>query len=89
METDEQLAKKRVQDRTGFIVHVAMYAVMNTGCFLIWYLTAASYPWFIWPMLGWGIAIVAHAITLAIGPGSSFEQRAIDKELRRVRIAPR
>ena len=85
----EELAKKRVQARMGFVVHLAMYLVMNAGLVVIWRLSGHGYPWFMWPMLGWGIGIVAHAITLAIGPGSTAERRAIDRELTRLREATR
>lgn len=85
----EQVAKQRVQARAGFVIHVSMYLVMNVGMFVIWLLTGSGYPWFVWPLLGWGIGILAHAVTLAIGPGSAAERRAIDKELRRLRTAAR
>jgi 2TM domain-containing protein len=86
MDTDvEETAKKRVQARTGFLTHVAMYAVMNLGLVAIWLSTGRGYPWFVWPALGWGIGILAHAITLAVGPGSNAERRAIDREVRRLR----
>ena len=81
----EELAKKRVQARMGLIVHASMYVVMNTGIILIWLLTGRGYPWFMWPLLGWGIGVLAHAVTLVIGPGSPAETRAIGKELRRLR----
>jgi hypothetical protein len=87
MENVEELAKKRVQARMGFFVHVCMYVVMNTGIFAIWALTGQGYPWFMWPMLGWGIGILAHGVTLAIGPGSAAETRAIERELHRLHSA--
>lgn len=84
----EALATKRVQNRTSFVTHLAMYVVMNAGFVAIWFLTGRGYPWFVWPLLGWGIGILAHAITLVVGPGSAAERRAIDREVRRLRQAP-
>jgi hypothetical protein len=66
-----------------------MYLVMNAGMVAIWVLTGRGYPWFMWPLLGWGIGILAHAVTLAIGPGSAAEKRAIENEVRRLRMAAR
>jgi hypothetical protein len=80
----EELAKKRVQARMGFVVHLAMYLVTNVGLFVIWRVSGAGYPWFMWPMLGWGIGVLAHAIGLVIGPGSAVERRAIHRELERL-----
>ena len=89
MDKDEELAKKRVQARMGFVVHLAIYIGMNAGMFAIWLLSGQGYPWFMLPMFGWGIGVLAHALTLAIGPGSAAERRAIDKELRRLHSAAR
>lgn len=88
-DTLEQDAIKRVQARMGFLVHVAVYVVANVGFIVIWSLTGRGYPWFVWPALGWGIGLFAHAIGLLVGPGSEAERRAIDREVRRLRIAPR
>lgn len=85
MDELEEVAKKRVQARMGLVVHLAMYLVMNVGFVAIWWMTGRGYPWFLWPMIGWGMAIVAHVISLAIGPGSAAERRAIDREVRRLR----
>jgi len=83
----ETVARKRVEARAGFLVHLIMYLVMNAGLVTIWKLTGHGYPWFVWPALFWGIGILAHAVSLVLGPGSAFERRAIDKELRRLREA--
>lgn len=90
MENDlEEVARKRVQARMSFVVHFAMYAVANVGMFAIWFLSGRGYPWFLWPLMGWGIGVVAHFIGIFIGPGSSAERRAIDREVRRLRGATR
>lgn len=85
MDELEEVAKKRVQARMGLVVHLVMYIVMNVGFVVIWWTTGRGYPWFLWPMIGWGMGIVAHVISLAIGPGSAAERRAIDREVRRLR----
>ena len=90
MENDlETVAKRRVQARMGFVIHALMYIATNAGLVLIWYLTGAHYPWFLWPMLGWGIGLVGHALAFAFGPDSTGEQRAVEREVRRLRAANR
>ena len=81
----ERDAIKRVQARMGFLVHLAMYIVANVGFIVIWSLTGRGYPWFMWPALGWGIGLLAHAIGMLLGPGSDAERRAIARELGRMR----
>jgi hypothetical protein len=29
---------------------------------VIWALSSSSYPWFIFPLFGWGILVAAHAV---------------------------
>lgn len=29
---------------------------------MIWALSSSSYPWFIFPLFGWGILVAAHAV---------------------------
>jgi len=84
----EKVAKRRVQARYGFIIHVMMYLAVNGGIFATWWLTGGGYPWFVWPLIGWGAGIIAHALALVIGPDSSREQRAVDRELQRLRSRP-
>ena len=87
METEEQLralAKRRVEARTGLISHAVMYVGVNAALVAIWVLTGSHYPWFIWPMFGWGIGIVGHALALWFGPDSPRHERAIEREVQRL-----
>ena len=84
-EEQRAAAKRRVQARSSFIVHLLMYVVGSVGAIVIWALTGARYPWFLWVLLGWGVAVVAHGVVEAIGPDSAREQRAIERELGRLR----
>ena len=89
--TEEELraiAKKRVQNRNGFLIHLMMYVVVNAGLVLIWAVSERGYPWFLWPLLGWGVGILAHLLSLFIGPDSPGEARAIDREVSRLRTRP-
>jgi hypothetical protein len=84
----QRVAKRRVQARFGLVIHLVMYLAVNGGLFGMWWFTGHGYPWFLWPMIGWGVGIVAHAMALVIGPDSAREQRAIDRELQRLRMRP-
>jgi hypothetical protein len=79
-----QLAHRRVENRQGFIIHAVLFVAVNFALYGIWRLTGAHYPWFLWPLFGWGIGLVGHALSLAFGPGSASEERAFDRELRRL-----
>ena len=65
MESDERYrrAKRRVGVLKGFYIHLATYIAVMALLFLIDFLTGGVW-WFYWPLLGWGIGIVAHAFTV-------------------------
>lgn len=42
--------------------HVRMFLLVNALLVSIWLLSGAGYFWPMWPFLGWGIGIVAHAL---------------------------
>jgi signal transduction histidine kinase len=44
---------------TGFYVHLMWYLAVVAGLALINVMTT-SYPWFLWPTLGWGFGIFSH-----------------------------
>jgi hypothetical protein len=82
-----KLAKRHVEARVGLVVHAVMYVVVNTGIVITWRLTGASYPWFIWPLLGWGAGLIAHVVTYWFGPDSVRGENAIEREMQRLRHA--
>jgi hypothetical protein len=48
--------------RTAFIVHARTFVVINVFLVGVWALSGAGYFWPAWVVLGWGLAIVLHAI---------------------------
>jgi uncharacterized protein (DUF486 family) len=88
--TDEEilkLASQRVEAKRGFFIHLAIYVCVNVFLFLIWYFVAGrGYPWYLWVIFGWGIAIVINAIAVFIAPkGSSWEKRQLQKEIQNLK----
>lgn len=82
-----KLARKHVEDRIGLAVHVAMYLIVNAGIITTWWFTGAGYPWFIWPLLGWGAGVLAHVLAYWLGPDSPRGVRAVEREAQRLRAA--
>jgi len=83
-----ELAKARVEEKKGFYSHLASYCIVNLGLFLLWrFATGAGYPWFIWPLAGWGIGLAFHFINVFVVPAQhgGWEQREIRKEMERLR----
>lgn len=55
-------AAKRIARRQWFWLHFAVFATTQVFLMVIWALSSASYPWYIFPLFGWGILISAHAV---------------------------
>ncbi len=45
----------------AFQVHASMWFAVNAMLFVIWLLGGAGHPWFLYPAMGWGIGLAAHA----------------------------
>ena len=59
-------AQRSAAARRGVRIHLGAYLAVSVGMIGIWLATAvfagAWYFWPAWPILGWGIGIVSHAI---------------------------
>ena len=64
--TEEQLqwATRRSRAKRLVWVHFAAYLAVNALLVLIWARTSAADFWPVRPMLGWGIGVVAHAVSV-------------------------
>ena len=58
-ETYEQ-ARARAEAKYGFFVHAVVYAAVMLMLLIINLLTSPGTLWFIWPLFGWGLAVVLH-----------------------------
>lgn len=90
--TEEELrkiARERAQAKVGFYIHLIVYVVINALLVSIWYFTSDSsggIPWFIFPLVGWGIALVIHGIVAFSGSSlSNVEDRMTEKELSKLK----
>jgi hypothetical protein len=73
-----QRARKRVRALREFYVHAAIYVVVICGLAAINWITSPGYWWVVWPMLGWGIAVAAHAVSVFFegsSLGAEWEER--------------
>ncbi|MCG8570567.1 MAG: 2TM domain-containing protein [Spirochaetes bacterium] len=56
--------KQLTKNVTGFRSHFITYSIIMICLFAINILTSPLYPWFLFPLGGWGIGIVAHLFTV-------------------------
>jgi hypothetical protein len=57
-------AQKRVEDLKGFYGNLSSYIIVNIGLMILNLLTSPSYLWFFYPLLGWGIGVAIHGMSV-------------------------
>lgn len=90
-------AERIARGKLGFQIHLVIYIGVNSILIFLWYLIASlggisvwtfmdlsdgsRFPWFLIPILGWGIGLFIHFITAYMGGGhlESVEKREYEK----------
>jgi fatty acid desaturase len=73
-ERAERRERRHRRARTGFRRHLRVYVAVNLGLVALWavgwWLTEGGHPWFLYPLLGWGIGLALHYASArpALGP---------------------
>jgi len=80
-----RLAIRRADMRLAFRSHLIAYVIVNSGLTAIYVMTSfGDYFWPIWPMLGWGMGLAAHAFGVFMD-GEGIRDRMIQEELEKLR----
>lgn len=78
-----QRARRQVAALKGFYIHLFVFVCVMIGLFAINAVTATAW-WAHWPLLGWGVGVVGHAIAIR-SPAPRFakdwEERKIREQL--------
>jgi hypothetical protein len=54
---------RQILKRRTFYLHLAVYIAVQVMLIAIWALVGGGFPWFLFPLLGWGVGLVAHGAT--------------------------
>ncbi|BEU96040.1 2TM domain-containing protein [Acidovorax sp. DW039] len=77
----EALAHRRAQAKLGWYAHAAIYVVVNLVVFAMSVYAFGSRPWSVYPLLGWGLGVALHGISVfVLGSGSSVRERMVQRE---------
>jgi hypothetical protein len=73
---------RKILRRRAFFLHLAVYVATNVSLVAIWALAGGGHPWFLYPILGWGIGLAAHgaAAFLMVSP----QDLVLEREERRL-----
>ena len=53
-------ALERLKKKRDFRTHIVIYVAVNAFLVVIWAVTSAGFFWPVFPILGWGIGVVAN-----------------------------
>jgi hypothetical protein len=88
--TEEQiyaLAKRRVEARRDLVIHLIVYLGVNALLICLWlFVTGRGFPWFVFPLGGWGIGLVAHFFSTRVHKEAERIRSArVEEEAKRIR----
>lgn len=69
-------AARRVKELKSFYGNLTSYCIVIPFLFILNMLTSPRELWFYWPMLGWGIGLIAHGAN-TFGIGKDWEEKKI------------
>jgi len=81
-EKNYKKAKKRVEVKIGFFIHLLVYLLVNTMLIAINLSTSSDHIWTAGPLLGWGIGLFFHGVGVFLFSGlTQVKEKMIQKEL--------
>ena len=80
-ETLERVARRRAGLKTGWTIHLLVYAIVNTGLGLLALMHGRS--WALYPALGWGVGLLAHGLVVLLVT-SGWPERLVESERRKL-----
>lgn len=81
----DRLARKRAGAKLGWYIHAVMYVLVNLFIFAISRYGFGHRPWSVFPLLGWGLGLVFHGVSVfVLGTGSGLRERMVQAERERL-----
>ena len=75
-------ALRSLKKKHDFHIHLTIYLVVNSFLVAIWAMTTAAFFWPIFPIVGWGLGVLANAWD-AYG-GDEPTERQVNREMTRL-----
>ena len=75
---NEEQAREHIEELKGFYAHLASFVGVNLFLFMINMVTSPDAIWFIYPLFGWGIGLIAHTVQV-FGTGAGWEERKMQE----------
>jgi len=77
-------ARERATVKYGFFVHAGIYVAVMVLLVFINLVTSPQAIWFVWPLIGWGFAVVLHGVRVfLLADKNVVIEKLTERELRR------
>ena len=81
----ERIAHRRVRAKLGWYGHATLYVVVNLLIFAMSQYAFGHRPWSVFPLLGWGVGLALHGISVfVLGGSGGLRERMVRKERERL-----
>jgi hypothetical protein len=74
-------AIKRIKVKNDFKIHLLVYLAINAMLVFTWAFTGAGFFWPIFPIVAWGIGVVAHGYQVY---GNVYTEERIQREMEKL-----
>lgn len=81
----EERARARVDEIRSFFAHAVVYGLFNGALAILNLATlhgSDGVVWFVWPLVGWGVALATHAV-FVFGIGRFLNKEWVEQRVRR------
>ena len=83
----QRRAEKTIEEKVGFFRHLTVYIVVNCLLVAVNMIVSREFYWFLIPLAGWTIILIAHFVIVFAFRGERFERwrtREIEKEVQKL-----
>ncbi len=75
---NEDQARKRIKELREFYSHLGTFVGVNLFLIMVNLLTSPEFFWFMFPLFGWGIGLIAHG-SKVYAAGTDWEERKMQE----------
>ena len=73
-------AKRRARKKLEFYIHFVVYVIVISIIIFVWFFTGTEVPWIIFPLIGWGVAVLIHFLRTFVFTGEKLLDDMAEKE---------
>ena len=77
-------AKRRAKKKLEFYIHLVIYIIVISILAIVWFMTGTEFLWIIFPIIGWGIAVLIHYLRVFVYTEDKILDEMAEKEYQKM-----